>query len=151
MQNQFELPVVIYVRPSPWLAFWIYLIHLGAIPAFIFSGLQPVIQALLICLVLYSLYLTRRRYLILECPTSVYQIMLNEIDEWWLTTEKGTVKAELLPVALVHPLLTILCFQSNSGKYPVILTPDAAQDDDLRRLRVRLKFRLFTENPDDKK
>jgi hypothetical protein len=45
-----------------------------------------------------------------------------------------------MPVAFVHPLLTVLSFQGAEGRYTVILTPDVVEVDMFRRLRVRLRF-----------
>lgn len=142
MYNQFELPVSLSINPSIWLKIWIYLIHFGSIPAVMLSGLPMVMRMAIIPAILASLYLTRRKFILLKSKSSVTAVFLNDLDEWWLTTADGhTFKATLLPAALVYPLLTVLCFKYGTQKYPVILTPEITNMDDLRRLRVRLRFR----------
>lgn len=141
MTNQFELPVFITVKTSRWLKIWLYLVHLPAIPVIVMSNLIWPARSILIFAVSLSLYFSIRNYVLLRGRNSIVRIMLNDADEWRLSTGQGdTINATLLPAAMVHPLLVILPFRSQGGKYTVILTPDVINSDLLRRLRVRLKF-----------
>lgn len=143
MPNKFELPVSISINPSKWLKIWIYLIHLGSVPVVMMSGMSGWLQVAIMPAVLVNLYLVRGKCILLKSKSSVTGIFLNSLEEWWLTTADGhTFKATLLPMALVSPLLTVLCFQSGTRKYSVILTSKSAASDDLRRLRVRLRYRM---------
>ena len=145
MHNQFELPVSITIHPSVWLKLWIYLLHIGSIPAVLFSGVPLYIVVVIIPAILVSLIMVRHEFLSLKSSSSITRIFHNELDEWWLTAaNEHTFKAILMPAALVHPLLTVLCFKSGKEKYPVILAPDSAPSDALRLLRVRLRFQKHT-------
>ena len=142
MQNQFELPVSISIISSVYLKIWIYLIHLGSIPVVLLSGLPWFLKVACAPVILISLYTTRRKFILLESSSSITRLFLNDLEEWWLTSATGrTFKADLQSPALVHPMLTVLCFKSGSDQYQVVLTPDIGNSDDLRRLRVRLRFR----------
>lgn len=141
MTNHFELPVLITVKTSKWLKFWLYIIHLLVIPVILITGLGWPVKALLTIIVGISLCFVDRNYIQLPGRSSVVRIMLNDADEWWLSTAQGdTINAALLPPAFVHPLLISLLFQAQGRKFTVILTPDVVNADTLRRLRVRLRF-----------
>jgi toxin CptA len=141
MVNNFELPILISVRPSKWLKFWLCSIHMLAIPVVFMTDLVWYVEIVLVIAVCISLIVVTRNYIYRQGPNSIVSIMLSETDEWWLTTESDeTFKAGLLPAALVHPLLVALQFRARDRNYNVILTPDAVDKDMLRRLRVRLRF-----------
>jgi hypothetical protein len=146
MTNNFELPIVITVRPSKWLNLWLYITHIFAIPVVFMADLVVPVQVLLIVTICLSLFFSIGKYIYFREANSIVRIILNGADEWWLTTVRGdTISATLLPAALVHPLLVILPFQTRDGTYTVILTPDVTDPDMLRRLRVRLRFPLSGE------
>ena len=141
MTNHFELPVLISVKASKWLKFWLYIIHFLAIPVIVMTDLGWLVKVLLTVAIGGSLYVVNCNYIKLQGRGSIVRIMLNEADEWWLTTARGdTIHATLLPAAFVHPALITLPFQAQGRKYTVVLTPDIVNTDMLRRLRVRLKF-----------
>ena len=141
MTNHFELPVLISVKASKWLKFWLYIIHFLVFPVIVMTELVWLAKALLIITIGGNLYFVNRNYIRLQGRNSIVRIMLNDADEWWLTTAGGdAIHATLLPAAFVHPLLIALPFQAQGRKYTVILTPDVVNTDMLRRLRVRLRF-----------
>lgn len=141
MTNHFELPVLISVKASKWLKFWLYIIHLLVIPVILITCLAWPVIILLTTTVAISLYFVNCNYIRLQGKNSVVRIMLNDADEWWLATAHGdSINATLLPAAFVHPLLISLPFQAQGRKFTVILTPDIVNSDTLRRLRVRLRF-----------
>ena len=141
MANHFELPVFIIVKASRWLKIWLYIIHLLAVLVILMTGLTWPVKYLLIFICCTGLFYVIRNYILLTGKNSIIRLLLNHVDEWWLTTAQGdTVNATLLPGALVHPMLVILPFRSQSGKHTVILSPDVINNDMLRRLRVRLKY-----------
>lgn len=142
MYSQFELPVSISIRPCIWLKIWIYLIHLVSIPTVIFSGIPLVMRMAIFPAIFVNLYLVRKKFILLKSRSSVVSVYLNDLEEWWLTTADGrTFMATLMPAAVVNPLLTVLCFKSGDQRYPVILTPQKGNQNELRRLRVRLRFK----------
>lgn len=141
MTNHFELPVLISVKASKWLKFWLYIIHFLAIPVIVMTALAWPAKALLAITIGGSLYFVKRNYIQLQGRNSIVRVVLDDADEWWLSTARGdTIHATLLPAAFVHPLLITLPFQSHGRKYTVILTPDIVNANMLRRLRVRLRY-----------
>lgn len=146
MQNHFELPLFISVRPSPWLIVAIYFVHFGAIFALAASDLPLIIQFLLISGLLASLVRAHQLFISQKKPDSVVRLVLKQTGEWLLDLATGeNVVATLRPMAFVHPMLVVMSFQSNQQTYRVILTPDTVDADTFRRLRVRLRFKNSNE------
>jgi len=53
----------------------------------------------------------------------------------------GEVSCRLLPGSFVHIWLIVLRLRDERGRrFPLVIWPDAAYGDDLRRLRVRLQW-----------
>lgn len=53
----------------------------------------------------------------------------------------GEVSCRLLPGSFVHTWLIVLRLRDERGRrFPLVIWPDAAHVDDLRRLRVRLQW-----------
>lgn len=146
MQNPFELPLVIPVRPSPWFIFLFYMAHLGAIPVLIASKVPLPFQILITGSLLASMYHGHNFYIKRNHPASLVQVVLNQTGEWLLNFANGrTMPAVLKPFAFVHPLLVVLSFKGEAGTSHIILTPDTVDPDTFRRLRVRLRFKNSAE------
>ena len=154
MQNNFELPVFILPEPSRWCKRWICMVHLGAVVLLLVSMLPWVWKTVLLLLVVLSYRSISGKYCQQSLPRSIVQVYCNEADEWWLTTADGNImQARLLPPSFVHARLVILGFKTGPAWWQrchVILTPETANPDTLRRLRVRLRLPLSsgTGNPE---
>lgn len=147
MQNRFELPLFISVKPSRWFIAVFYFAYAGAILALTASNLPLIIQILIIAGLLASLIHGHYLYINRKNPDSPVQLVLNQAGEWLLSLASGqTVPVVLKPMAFVHPLLVVLTFKAETGSYRVILTPDTVDPDTFRRLRVRLRFRNSNED-----
>lgn len=118
---------------------WIFITHIGALLVLLLNSLPEMINLVLGCLVLYSLYINGIKLLSRKNPAYIRNIRLDHADEWWLTSCDNRVFAAELNAAYVHPLITILNFQSQNKKFNVIITADIADSDNFRRLRVRLR------------
>lgn len=141
MTNQFALPILIFIKPSPWLAGGIVAVHLGAVIALFAADLHWTAQCILMFMVIASLIHALLSYILQKHRDTPVQLLLTAGAEWWLTCVSGqTFAVQLMPAAFVHPLLTVLSFQGNERHYSVILTPDVVDADMFRRLRVRLRF-----------
>lgn len=141
MTNQFALPILIFIEPSPWLAGGIIAVHLGAALALVAADLHGLIQCMLMLMVMVSLAHALLTQILQKHPDAPVQLLLTAGAEWWLTCVSGqTFAVQLMPAACVHPLLTVLSFQGEERRYTVILTPDVVDADMFRRLRVRLRF-----------
>ena len=141
MTNQFALPVLIFIKPSPWLSGGIVVIHLGAALALCIADLHSLIKSMVMLMVTASLAHTLLTRVLQKLPDSPVQLLLTADAEWWLTCVSGqSFSVQLMPGAFVHPLFTVLSFQGGERRYTVILTPDVVEEYMFRRLRVRLKF-----------
>ena len=54
---------------------------------------------------------------------------------------EGYLAARLLPGATAYPRLVVMVLESNGVRYRLVLWPDSATADELRRLRVWLRWR----------
>ena len=141
MTNQFALPILILIKPSPWLAGGIIVTHLGAAFALCVSDLHWLVKCMVMLVIAASLTHALMIHVLQKHPDAPLQLLLTADTEWWLTSCSGqTIPVQLGPAAYVHPLFTVLSFQGTKQRYTVILTPDTADADMFRRLRVRLKF-----------
>ena len=141
MTNQFALPIHIFIRPSPWLAGGIIVIHLGAMLALCVTDLHWLLNTLVTLVITASLVRELLIHVVQKHPDAPVQLLLTAESEWWLTTCSGRdISVQLMPAAFVHPLFTVLPFQGGDKRYSVILTPDVMDKDLFRRLRVRLRF-----------
>jgi hypothetical protein len=147
MQNHFEWPLFLPVRPSSWLTAGLYLAHSGAILALVASSVPMAIQLPIIAGLLASLARVHRLFVSRTSPRSAVQLVLNPADEWVVGLANGeNVTATLKPMAFVHPLLVVMSFQAVRQTYRIILTPDTVDPDSFRRLRVRLRFKSSDES-----
>ncbi len=93
-------------------------------------------------MLLISLVHTLCLYVWQNVPYSPVELILNDMEEWLLILAEGqTVEVVLRSGAFVHPLLVVLPFKYGLRFPVVILTPDVVDQDLLRRLRVRLRFK----------
>ena len=141
MTNQFALPVLIFIKPSPWLAGGIVAVHLGAALALCTADLHSLIKSMVMLMVTASLAQALLARVLQKHPDAPVQLVLTADAEWWLTCVSGqTLSVQLISGAFVHPLFTVLSFQGEGRRYTVILTPDVVEADMFRRLRVRVRF-----------
>ncbi len=142
-ESAFELPIHIHYRPSAWVLYGLTISHIGAMIC-LFPIVIPIgLKFLLGSAIVYSTIRTYRTYLKASTAIKPIQLILNAEDEWIIITSDGNNQAStLLPESFVHPYLVVLRFATENKRYfAFILTPDNVDQDILRRLRVRLKFR----------
>jgi len=71
------------------------------------------------------------------------ELILNTEDEWQIKMVTGIVHhARLADSLFVHPLLTIILLEYDRHKEYFIFTPENIDADLFRRLRVRLRFKV---------
>ena len=146
MFNQFALPILMVIKPSPWLAGGIIVVHLGAALALCTADLYWPVKCIVMLVVVANFTKVLLTQVLQKHPDAPVQLLLTADGEWWLTCARGsTISVQLLPAAYVHPLCTVLSFRGAEGRYTVILTPDVVEADMFRRLRVRLRFQFDRE------
>ena len=112
MASQFELPIHIFIKPSPWLTGGIIVIHLGAALALFAADINWLARCVVVCIVTANLAQALVTHVLQKRPDTPVQLLLTAGGEWSLTSVSGqTFAVELLPAAYVHPLLTVLSFR----------------------------------------
>ncbi|MCY4211674.1 MAG: hypothetical protein OXD47_07855 [Gammaproteobacteria bacterium] len=136
--SPFELPILIHYRPSRQVAVFNSVLHVGAVCCLFLAQLPLVVSVLITAIILghYGCYLRR--------VLGPQQLCLQlDRHERWLLLQAGqeAVELRLLPGALVHPRVVVLCFREPDGRTrSCVLTHDNLDAQTLRRLRVRLRW-----------
>ncbi|MBI1194532.1 MAG: hypothetical protein GC138_01615 [Gammaproteobacteria bacterium] len=130
----------IRVRPSRALAAYLILIHGVAAVGIVASPLSVSLAFASYLLLGASLVLGLRRVLLLS-PGAVVGLTCDRNGGWSLALADGRVfVAKLKPGALIHPRLMVLNFRGPRRGFNVVLIDDNADQDEVRRLRVRLRL-----------
>ena len=129
------------LRPSKWHGVLLTLVHLLALVALGFAGLEPWLAVALGLAVLASFARSLLRSCLLRDAGSVVRIAWHD-GQWQLVTGAGNlVPVSLDPSVVVLSWLVIVHFRdANRRRYTVVLLPDSTSPDELRRLRVLLKW-----------
>ena len=69
------------------------------------------------------------------------RLLQNGCIEWRRTGEEEFQASELLPGAMVHPLLTVFHLRCGGKRQVVVILPDSVSREEHRRLRVWLRWR----------
>ncbi|MEX1032067.1 MAG: protein YgfX [Cellvibrionaceae bacterium] len=127
----------VQLRPSMQLVVFLVASHLLAALAVWFSALPWWLCLLVDVAVLADLLWSLRQHYRLG------RRQLRYVDgRWWLADHRGEESLELIGEYLVTPWLLVLRFKRSAGSATLVLPPDSAATDDLRRLRVLLRFGL---------
>ena len=142
MAGNLESSIRLKVKPGIRLAVVFIVIHAGAVTGLIYTGLPVPVRGLTALLIVINLLDLFHVYIWQAAASSPVEIYLDYNDVWWLTYKSGkTCKVNLISGSYVHPLLIILRFKHEFKRPVIILTPDVINNDLLRRLRVRLRYR----------
>ena len=138
MEFPLELPIFIPYRPSMRVCLFNTLAHAGAIFCLVLADLPHTLTVLAGAGVLthYGFYLKR----FFSAENTCFK--LDGDDRWQLLRPgRAAVNLGLLPGALVHPKIVVLCFREPGGcTRSCVLTGDNLDAQTLRRLRVRLRW-----------
>ena len=138
MEFPLELPIFIPYRPSIRVCLFNTLVHVGAIFCLVMAHLPHMLTVLVGVGILmhYGFYLKR------FFSSQNICFKLDREDRWQLLRPgRAAVDLRLLPGALVHPHIVILCFREpGSRTRSCVLTRDNLDAQTLRRLRVRLRW-----------
>ena len=96
----------------------------------------------MVIFIIASGYFVLNKYALKKSPNAVLGVIWDANNEWMLKTKVGdTLSVELMRDSYVNPMITILLFKQESklGYISVILLKDNIDENDFRRLRVRLK------------
>ena len=138
MDSPLELPIFIPYRPSRQVCLFNTLVHAGAVVSLVLADIPHGAAVLIGAGVLahYGYYLGRHL-----SPENIC-FKLDRGDRWQLLREGNeAADLKLLPGALAHPHIVVLCFREAGGRpRSCVLTRDNLDAQTLRRLRVRLRW-----------
>jgi len=115
---------------------------LPELASLIFSSLSLAIGLPLSALIGISLLFNYARY------GTCSRRFIDRVDcsaegQWSLRTASGTIKTVGLASSYVHPSVVILSFATGKfSRYPLVILPDSAEPNTVRRLRVYLQHLL---------
>ncbi|MFK5914004.1 MAG: hypothetical protein QM484_06490 [Woeseiaceae bacterium] len=142
LQNKFEMPLDLHVKPSKILRFYFLTLLFLSITSIFYTGLDFYIQLFLLGLLGgYSNFVYRKYN-----SSQVTLLKLNSEDEWRVKENNiDSVKAELMGECIVTRFMVWLNFRvkNSLGREKVIrilLLPDSIETDHFRKLRARLRF-----------
>lgn len=132
------------IRPSKWHCGLLAVVHLLALVALGWAGFALPVMLLVGLAVLASLGYTLWRFGLLRDSRSVIRLVWHS-GTWQLVLGTGTIlPVDLDATTVVLGWLVVANFRDATGRrYAVALLPDSASPDQLRRLRVLLKWGNF--------
>ena len=138
MESPLELPIFIAYRPSKRVCLFNTLAHAGAVFSLALADIPHGLAGLIGAGVLAHCGYCLKGVLF---PENIC-FKLDRGDRWQLLRAgSAAVELELLPGALVHPRIVVLCFREQGGRTrSCVLTRDNLDAQTLRRLRVRLRW-----------
>ncbi|MCL4316389.1 MAG: hypothetical protein M1527_06075 [Gammaproteobacteria bacterium] len=134
-------PLNLELNPSRTLAALLVLAHGGALALLVLLPLAWWARVLLIGALLCSLWLTLNRHALRRGESAITRLVWENDDTWLLMRADGKEqRVQLKPGSYVSPRLVILNFDAGWWPLSVVLLPDAADTESLRKLRVRLQM-----------
>lgn len=135
-------PIEIELRRSRRVAGFLFVSHALALGAAAYAHLPPVAAAAIAATVLTSFILNFRRHCALEGRRAVRRVVWNAEGRWTVTDGEGRVhESTLEPNPTVTPELVILRLRGADGvTRTALLLSDSADQDQVRRLRARLRL-----------
>lgn len=133
-----QFPIIIGLRRSLLLVLAPIGIHAAALVAVLLPEWPPAVRTAALCLLLAS---GVRSAILSRLPVTALRLLPDGRIECRLKGEEAFSSAELLPLATVHPLLTVLHLLAGDQRRTVVLVPDSGCAEELRLLRIWLRWR----------
>lgn len=149
--SKYEKPLVLDLTPSKTLVRLLIAVHTLTLLALLAPMTLPwFLRGLLAIGVVISLWHYLRLTALQSHPQSIKRLNWQDDTQWVLTLVAGQdVDATLCAECFVTVWLIVLRFDCDDGqRRSVMLVPDRADGDDLRRLRVRLRQMLVQPGDD---
>lgn len=137
------VPLHLELRPSRILAALLLMAHGGALVLLVLLPLAWWWRMLLAVALLWSLWRSFNRHALRRGESAITRLVWESDDTWLLKRADGKEqRAHLKPGSYVGPGLVILHFGGGRFEWPrcVVLLPDAADAESLRKLRARLQM-----------
>ena len=142
LQNKFEMPLDLIINDSKMFRFYLALILLFAFISVLMSALVLSVKTILCVILLFLSYV----YFSQKNVNKITSLKLSKDDKWELEIDgKQNFECELHGECIVTHFLVWLNFTAithfyRKKQFHVLLLPDSADKDSLRKLRVRLRF-----------
>jgi toxin CptA len=135
-------PLMVILRPSRMLLVLLGSVALGAVVLSLTLPLPWSIRIGMSLLVTLAAVHAIRLYALQRAPRSILGLEVNAQGQLYYADALGVAPAELLGSSTATPWLTVLNLRVAETYFPrhVILLPDTADTDALRRLRVWLRW-----------
>ena len=134
------LPLTLDLVPSRLLVAILINCHCLTLAGLIFSSLSLAIRLPLSALIGVSLLFNYVRYGNSRSRWFINRISCSADGQWTLRTATGTVKTVGLASSYVHSHVVILTLATGKfSRYPLVILPDSADPNTVRRLRVCLQ------------
>ncbi len=133
------------VKPTLMTMFMVVLPHLLVVLiVLLLVPVSWVIKLALVSLILLSCLFFLQLHVFQKLPYSVIRIQQDSVGNWMVTRvgkDNHAMPCELSSSSYISPLLIILNFKCDQffPFYTALITPNSLAEQDLRRLRVRLK------------
>ena len=135
--------VVIAPGPSRWVEAWVFAVGLAALAALLAANLPPAAQALGILLLGASCVREVRVHAWHEGPGAVRRLDVDLSGRIDVAFASGSPRSgRIAPGSFVAPWLVVLYWKPDGARLTrsIVLLPDMAGEQDLRRLRVLLRW-----------
>lgn len=142
LQNKFEMPLDLIVNDSKIIRFYFTLILILSFISILISSLDLSLKIIMCVVLLISSFIFFNK----QSVNKITSIKSNKDDKWELEIDrKQNFEAELQGECIVTYFLVWLNFTTVTNfdrkkQFHVLLLPDSADKDLLRKLRVRLRF-----------
>ena len=133
--------IFLRLGPSPRLVTVVVGLHTGALGCGFASDLPAAMKGAVALLILVSAWRSVMIHGLRRVARSIVLLVWDRYGQWRLVRRDGrSLDARLEHGGFSHPLLLVLVFRVDGGGSAVLtILPDAANNDGLRRLRVRLR------------
>ena len=140
--KKYAAPLHLEITPSRYLLILFFSLHFISFVLLFFIPIDSILLVVLSVLILLSAVHVFMHHVNKMRPTSIVGLIWDIEDDWFLLQRNGGKKlVELDGNSFIHPFFAILNFKQEGRLFSrsVILLKDNINQNDFRRLRVRLK------------
>ena len=140
--KKYATPLRLEIKPSKILFFLLLILHFLALLIIYTLNFDLLITVLIVIPVFISAYFSIFKITLQKSKNSIIKLVWDGNNEWILENKIGEkINAELLKDTYISSMMTILIFKCE-GQFVtknIVLLKDNIDENDFRRLRVRLK------------
>ena len=140
--KKYATPLRLEIKPSRILCSLLLILHLFALAIIFILDFEFLINILVAILIAVSAYISIFQTAFRKSSSAIIKLVWDSNNEWILENNRGEqLNAELLRDSYVSSVMTVLNFKcKNHFRHKsIILLKDNINENDFRKLRVRLK------------